>query len=212
MTFTPMLAAELGSPIAGRLSKVAATHSLAAAGTSDGGAFPWVLVAAIVTATGTAWLAIWTARRRSREDERARQRTLFAEAYQVCSAFKEMPYAIRRRRGDDLPGERIRLSEMIREVQGKLSYYEAWIGAESATVGEVYARLVAELRMVAGSAMSEAWKAPPITTDAEMNIPSTLIDLAPLGPLEEEFTQAVRAHLGRLAPWWPNVLGQARRR
>lgn len=178
-------------------------------GSPAGGAFPWVLIAAIVTAAVTAWLVGWTARRKSREEERARQRALFAEAYQAYAVYKEMPYAIRRRRDDDLPGERVRLSEITREIQGKLSYYEAWIAAESATVGDAYSRLIGELRKVAGGAMREAWKAPPITTDAEMNMPSTIIDLSTLAPLEKDFTRAVHAHLDRLAPWWPKASGQS---
>lgn len=175
--------------------------------TAAGDAFPWVLIAAIVTAAVAAWLAVWTARRKSREEERARQRTLFAEAYQAYAAYKEMPYAIRRRRDDDLPGERVRLSEITREIQGKITYYEAWIAAESTTVGHAYSRVVAELRKVAGGAMREAWRAAPIATDAEMNMPSTVIDLSSLTALEKDFTLTVHAHLNRLAPWWPKASG-----
>lgn len=194
---------------AGTASPFSAVQLSAPADSPAGGTFPWVLIAAIVTAVVAAWLAVWTARRKSREEERARQRTLFAEAYQSYAAYKEMPYAIRRRRDDDLPGERVRLSEITREIQGKISYYEAWIAAESTAVGDTYSRLVGELRKVAGGAMREAWKAPPITTDAEMNMPTTVIDLSPLAPLEKEFTRAVHAHLDQLAPWWTKESGRS---
>jgi hypothetical protein len=160
------------------------------------------VIAAIITATMTACIAVWNARRKSREEERARQRDLFAKAFQAYAAYKEMPYAIRRRRHDDAAAERVRLSETTREIQGQLSYFVAWTAAESRTVGEVYDALVRELRKVAGGAMREAWVAEPITDDPAMNIPSAVIDLSSLTPLETAFTEAVRAHLAALAPWW----------
>jgi hypothetical protein len=168
-------------------------------------AFPWVLIAAIVTATVAAWLAVWTARRKSREEERARQRTLFAEAYGAYSAYKELPYAIRRRRADDPPGERVRLSEIAREIQIRLSYYEAWTAAESTAVGDAYRTLLAELREIAGGAMRDAWNDSPITSDREMNMPPTVIDLSKLAQAEKDFMKAVDDHLDRLAPWWPTA-------
>jgi hypothetical protein len=54
--------------------------------------------------------------------------------------------AIRRRRPDDPQGERIRLSEALRDVEEKLGYWLAGAQAESAEVGEQYARLIAEAR------------------------------------------------------------------
>lgn len=61
---------------------------------------------------------------------------------------------------------------------------------------------VTELRKVAGSAMREAWSAEPITDDAAMNIPPSVIDLSSLPPLAAAFTTAVRDHLAAIAPWW----------
>ncbi len=166
-------------------------------------AFPWALVAAIVTAAAGAVLAVWAARRKSREEERARQRTLFAEAYQAYAEYKEMPYAIRRRRHDDPPAERIRLSEIVRDIQSRMTFYETWIAAESPAVGVAYRALVTELRGTAGRAMQEAWKAPAITEDAGMNIPAEVIDLSGLKQRENEYTEVFQRHLERLAPWWP---------
>ena len=195
-----------GSPAAepsvATASPVPVVQPAPTAGSPAGGAIPWVLLAAIVTATVTAGLAVWAARRKSREEERSRQRTLFAEAYQAYALYKEMPYAIRRRRHDDLPGERVRLSEALREIQGKLSFCEAWIAAESDAVGDAYSRLVAELRKVAGGAMREAWTAPPIESDADMNMPPLVIDLSALGPFELAYRESFRAHLDKVAPWW----------
>jgi len=161
-----------------------------------------LLSGALFAALLSACIAVWTARRKSREEERGRQRDLFAKAFESYADYKELPYAIRRRRHDEPAAERIRLSEITREVQGRPSYYLAWTAAESTNVGDAYATLVAELRRVAGGAMRQAWQDPPIEDDHKMNIPPTIIDLSALKPFEEAYTHAVRIHLVALAPWW----------
>jgi hypothetical protein len=145
---------------------------------------------------------VWMARRRSREEERARIRNTFAAAFEAYTAHKELPYAIRRRRPDEPEGERVRLSEALRAVQEKVSYYLAWTQAESADVGEQYAKLISEARRVAGRVMHDAWNDRPRATDREMNIPPDLVDLSQLMAAEAEFMQAVRHHLSSLTPWW----------
>lgn len=193
LTSSTTIVATVGTESPSQPSQPQAVSTLAVAGVLSGAVFAAVLTASI---------AVWTARRKSREEERARQRDLFASAFQAYAAYKEMPYAIRRRRHDDGAAERIRLSEATREIQSELSYFTAWTAAESSTVGEAYAALVRELRKVAGGAMREAWQATPITEDPAMNIPPAVIDLSSLLPLEIAFTDAVRAHLDALAPWW----------
>ena len=136
------------------------------------------------------------------EEERARIRNTFAAASEAYTAYKEFPYAIRRRRADDPEGERVRLSESLRAVQEKLSYYLAWTEAESAEVGQQYARLVAEARRVAGRAMHDAWNAPPRASDPEMNIPPEVVNLSQLEAAEAQYMQTVRDHLASLTPWW----------
>ncbi|WP_145883782.1 hypothetical protein [Streptomyces sp. BK340] len=53
-----------------------------------------------------------------------------------------MPYAIRRRRADQLAEERIRLSETLREIQSDLAYHQAWTLLESPAVGAAFQNLV----------------------------------------------------------------------
>jgi hypothetical protein len=172
------------------------------ASTATAAVLSGAVIAALLTAAVTACLAIWVARRKSREEERARQRDLFASAYEAYAAYKEMPYAIRRRRHDEPAAERIRLSEAVREIQGRLTYHEAWIAAESESVSSAYNALVRELRKIAGGAMHDAWLAKPVENDAAMNISAKLVDLSLLGPLERDFARAVHAHLAAIAPWW----------
>jgi len=161
-----------------------------------------ILSGAFLAALITATINLWLARRRSREDERNRLRNSFAEAFAAYSAYKEFPYAIRRRRADVPAQERIRLSEALREIQANLAYHLAWTAAESESVGQAYTKLVQQVRRTAGTAMHEAWKAKPTESDDTMNIPSSVIDLSSLTPHEAAYMDAVRTHLTGLAPWW----------
>lgn len=166
-----------------------------------------VLVAAVVSgaflaALITAAITIWLARRKTREEERNRLRAAFAEAFAAYQAYKEFPYAIRRRRVDAPGEERVRLSEALRSVQADLAYHSAWIVIESEQVGKAFAELIKQVRATAGTAMHEAWNAPANNTDSAMNIPPSLVDLGELTNHETVYIDAVRAHLRRLAPWW----------
>ncbi|WP_158854017.1 hypothetical protein [Saccharothrix deserti] len=173
-----------------------------AAPTSGSVVLTTVLSGAFLAAVITATISMWSARRKGREDERNRIRTAFAEAFAAYSAYKELPYAIRRRRADAPGEERVRLSEELREIQANLAYYVAWISVESESVGAAYANLVREMRRVAGSAMHDAWKAQPNDSDEGMNIPLSVIDLSALGEYETAYLNAVRDYLTGLAPWW----------
>jgi len=167
---------------------------------------PGVVVAAVfsgavLAALVTAGINIWLARRKSREEERSRLRTSFAEAYAAYAAYKEFPYAIHRRAGAS-GEERVRLSEALREIQAKIAYHLAWTSAESESVGLAYAILIQQVRSTAGAAMHQAWTSAPIKSDAAMNISNSVVDLTSLEPYEAEFMKAVRTHLRALAPWW----------
>jgi hypothetical protein len=173
-----------------------------APGASSAGLIGAIISGAFLAAMLAGAVNVWMARRRSREEERARIRNTFAAAFEAYTAYKEFPYAIRRRRPDEPEGERLRLSEALRVLQEKLSYYLVWTQAESAEVGEQYARLIAEARRVAGGAMHAAWNDPPRATDPEMNIPPEVVDLRQLAAVEAQYVQAVRDHLASLTPWW----------
>lgn len=66
-------------------------------------------LAAIVTAGTSAIVTMKIARQKSREEERSRVRTICAEAFEVVATYKELPYAMRRRRHDQPETERFRL-------------------------------------------------------------------------------------------------------
>lgn len=156
-----------------------------------GAVFSSAVLAALLTATFNLALA----RRKSLEEDRARLRSNFAEAFEAVVRYKEMPYAIRRRRSDEPGAERVRLSDEMRDIQAKLSYYQVWIAGESAVVGDAFSDLVAELRRVAGKASHDAWKASAASHDKEMNIGSDVVDLSALRAFEEAYIIAVQQHL-----------------
>jgi hypothetical protein len=139
-------------------------------------------------------LTLWIAGQR---EARQRRHRSYADALAAGVAYREFPYAIRRRRDNVAGEERVRLSEALREVQRELAFHEAWIKLEgsSGTV-EAFERLVAETRRIAGSYMHDAWNGAPAKTDAEMNIKG--IDYSPIKPLEAGYLIEVRKDLS----WW----------
>jgi hypothetical protein len=163
-------------------------------------ALPLLLSSTLLAALLTGLVNVVLARRKSREEERSRIRTVFAEAFATYASYREYPYVVRRRNPGQPAAERVRISEQIRQTQERLSYYLAWTKAESAEVGQAYAELVRHLRTTAGVAMREAWKTPAVAEDAAMNIAD--IDLGNLKISEDAYTEAVSAHLNKLTPWW----------
>lgn len=162
-----------------------ATSPLGAAGISAG-------VAAVV-----GLLTLWVAGLRQ---ERARRRQLYAEALGAVLAYREFPYAIRRRRHEEehRSEERVRISESLREVQRDLSHHEALLRVEQARgVAQAYQHLVLKTREIAGSYMNECWKFEPVTTDAEMNM-GVPFDYSTLRQYEDEYLRAVKTDLA----WW----------
>ncbi|MFE0147751.1 hypothetical protein ACFWY5_11430 [Nonomuraea sp. NPDC059007] len=179
------------------------TVNIAVAPAVGDGLLAAVLSGAVVAAVVTAMINSVLARRSTRLEERARVRSTLAEAYQAYADYKEFPYAIRRRRTDQKEAERIRLSEELRKVQSRISYYQAWTRAESPETGAAYSELIAAVRKIAGGAMHEAWKVPGLENDEGMNIGPDRVDLTDLGPSEEKFIASVEQHVAAItSPWW----------
>lgn len=159
-----------------------------------------VLTSAVVAALVAFLQNLWVERHKTREAERNRLRQSFAQAFAAYSEYKELPYAIRRRRPDGDVEERARLSAEIQALQSKLSYYLAWTQFESPTVGAAYRELLQKMRQVAGASIREAWEQSPAGTDAEMNISIDTVDLRPLGSEEDRYISAVTARLDAITP------------
>jgi hypothetical protein len=151
------------------------------------------LIAAVVAFTGVMIKLWWDARSARRE----RLRELYAGAWAAVQAYKEMAFAIRRRNVEDRPGERVRLSEEMREIQKDISYYEALIGRErSGRVAADYRGLVAKTREIAGGIIRRSWNEEPITSDSQMHSPEIAAELGALKPFEDGYLNAVADELG----------------
>lgn len=86
------------------------------------------------------------------------------------------------------------MSEEVRRVQSRLSYYEAWTLAESPETGAAYNELTQQLRRVAGASMREAWNTPALDNDAGMNIGPDRVDLSALKNAGQVFLAAAQTH------------------
>ncbi len=158
-----------------------------------------VVVALISTGVAAlvSLLTLWVAGQR---EARQRRRRTYAEALAAGVAYREFPYAIRRRRDDTPSEERVRLSEALRQIQRELAFHEAWIRLEGgAATAAAFEALISETRKTAGSEMHDAWMAPPARTDADMNV--TDIDHSSIKPLEAAYLTEVRNDLSLWRFW-----------
>ena len=156
------------------------------------------IVAALITGT----INLTLARRRSRDEERARVRTTFAEAFKAYSEYREFPNAIVRRDTDRAAEERQRLFEALRQLDAKLSFYQTWALLEAPAVGAAYEAMLRESHSLIDKAMRVAWSQPLDPDDVDLNLDPGLVDPAVLSSCEQAFRDAVAAHLRHLAPRW----------
>jgi hypothetical protein len=162
----------------------------ARAASEDGEAWKWIvpLIAAGLAFGGVMIKLWWDARSARRE----RLRELYAGGWAAVQAYKEMAFAVRRRNIEDRAGERVRLSEAMREIQKDLSYHEALIGRERAgRVATEYRNLVAKSRAIAGGIIRRSWNEEPITNDSQMHSPEIAEELRALKPFEDGYMNAV---------------------
>jgi hypothetical protein len=161
-----------------------------------------LLSASIIAALITGTINLTLARRRSREEERARVRNTFAEAFKAYSEYREFPNAIARRDLARSADERQRLFEALRQLDARLAFYRTWALLEAPAVGAVYEALLEEARAITDKAMRAAWTQPVDADDVDQNLDPRLLDPAALSSFEDAFRTAVAAHLRRLAPRW----------
>lgn len=156
--------------------------------------FP-IVVAAVVS-IGTAIAGVFTWFMNGVRAERTRLQALYADAYSAVVSYQEFPYLIRRRRAPtaehpEIGGEeRLRITGALHTVQEELSNYSAQISTESKAVSTKYDLLVSKTRQIAGTYMHEAWDAPPLDSDAGMNISG--IDYKELHTPQDDYLEALK--------------------
>jgi hypothetical protein len=161
-----------------------------------------LLSASIVAALVTGTINLTLARRRSREEERARVRNTFAEAFKAYSEYREFPNAIARRDATRSAEERQRLFETLRQLDARLAFYRTWALLEAPVVGAAYEALLQEARALTDKAMRTAWTQPVDADDVDQNLDPRLLDPTALSSSEDAFREAVAVHLRKLAPRW----------
>lgn len=150
------------------------------------------LIAAAVAFIGVL-VTLWINGRRT---HRERLRELHAGGWAAVQAYKEMAFAVRRRNLDERPAERVRLSEVMREIQRDIAYHEALIGRErSGRVATEYRNLVAKTREIAGGIIKTSWNEEPIRSDQQMHSPEIAVELQALKVFEDGYLDAVADEL-----------------
>ncbi len=158
----------------------------------------------IIAAVSTLAVAILSALAAYLANKRERRRTLYSEATKAAVAWKEMLYRVRRR-GEK--GESA-LIERFHDLQDDLSYYEAWVGAESRYMRRSYDRLVSKVKNETEDLIRTAWATRPRVNPTETPPDEVHPDLT---RHVEDFLRDVRSHLSpwpwrKLAMWWRNRL------
>lgn len=161
-------------------------------------------VVAALVAGGISLLTIWVSGRRSRQD---RQRQLFADSFGACIDYREFAFIVRRRQDD--PGDRIRITGELSEVQGRLSHLKAVIRVENRRVGKEYMSLVRATKNIAGPQISAGWDLSAAQSDSDVHVGD--VDLSPLDEHDDRYLQTVADHLG-FGPWWLRMFGRWARR
>jgi hypothetical protein len=142
------------------------------------------VVAGVVSVSTT-----WASGRRARLD---RQRQVFAVAFEACTAYKEIPFIVRRRIRSD-GDEKARITGELTEIQRRLSNSAALLQVEAPKVAERYVELVRQIRGTAGPEIGRSWELSPMPADGNQNIDD--IDLSALAPYETAYLDEVRKHL-----------------
>jgi hypothetical protein len=138
----------------------------------------------IVVAVLGALAAFFAARRQQR-------RTTYSEAVRAATAWKELLYRVRRRQEGQAPA----IIELFHQAQDDLSYYEAWVGAESKYMARSYRSLIKAVKDQTEAPIRAAWQ------DELRSVPG---DAVP-GDVHPDISDAVGAFLkdvrSHLSPW-----------
>jgi len=125
----------------------------------------WTLGAAFLTAVSSVAVAVTPRRLEAREQIRQR----YAATTEVLASWIELPYRIARRTSDQ-PGTLQQLAETAHDLQERTANTQAWVAADSRTLGYLYVRVVTVVRDKSGTAAHESWARPHVATPEGMNV------------------------------------------
>lgn len=172
-----------------------------AASSGWGAAQTATLLAAALAVSGVA-ATILTASARSRREHRA---TLFAQALAAAADYMEGPYRIRRKDGS--AAHRNAITAGLSDVKSAVDHSQALLRLHASNeVAAAYDALVLATKIEAGAQMHQAWLAPPVKSDAQVNL-GTAYDRT---LCEEYRSQAIKLMQAELARRWWNLAARAR--
>lgn len=154
------------------------------------------LVVALIAGVVAVTVAVLGALAAYLAGKRQQRRATYSEAVKAATAWTELLYRVRRRRKGRAPA----IIELFHVAQDSLSYYQAWVGAESVYMARSYKRLVKSVKDATESEIQQAWK------DAIRPVPGDALSGDVHPDVEETvgaFLKDVRSHL---SPWpWRKI-------
>jgi hypothetical protein len=155
-------------------------------------ATPWYTIgAAAITALLALVGVLITLIVNGQRAERQRRRDLHARALSAITAYGEMPYRIRRRAAG--AEARARLSDELSIVKAEMDTYQVLLAADGDNkLSRAYDELYDTARRTAGTEAHEAWQAPLLTDDSEMNMGDLFRRLKPFTDARTEFADDLR--------------------
>lgn len=160
------------------------------------------LTAAIIAVLGVAATILTTANRTRREHRAG----LYAEALSAVGNYLEGPYRIRRK--DGTPAHRNTISAGLSDVKAAIDHSQTLLRLHAPPgVADAYDDYIDAAKREAGQQMHQAWIAPPITCDSEVNLHAAY-DRTISARYRRQVVAVMQADLSRR--WWKPTRRYAR--
>ena len=143
------------------------------------------VTAALVALAGL----LYTHARGLKQENDARLRGQYSEAYQAAVAWEEMVYRVWRRAPDE--SEEKDLKKHFHDLQERITYYCGWLSTESGELGTAYEDLVKECKDQSRPLIQKGWGSDPLPLKDPLVLPDGL-QLPDLTAAKQEFLGRVR--------------------
>ncbi len=160
------------------------------------------LTAALIAVLGVAATILTTANRTRREHRAG----LYADALSAVADYLEGPYRIRRK--DGTPAHRNAISAGLSDVKAAIDHSQTLLRLHAPPgVADAYDDYVDAAKREAGQQMHQAWIAPPISRDSEVNLHAAY-DRTLSDRYRRQVVDVMQADLSRR--WWKPTRRYAR--
>lgn len=134
----------------------------------------WTIAGPVIAAIIAGLVALAVLSVNLYQTRRDARRKDFAEALAAVERYAELPYRVLRRQGTTPEEARAGIVESIHEVQQDLLFHKSWVRIQAPEVADAFDSLLRTTKEEAGSAISNAWRTPPISKDEDMPLGSRL--------------------------------------